>query len=137
MKCHSEGENLKMLYDHRKKILSLQEIDIAATRKKMERIGSLLITDYQKYKFYHWKCSFYRPSASSKNQGKSGLIFLMLVNIQIVNLKTIKDVLWFIERYQCGGETLVPVVKHPVRHSITHLKLDFILKNRVRFRNWI
>ena len=43
----------------------------------------------------------------------------MLITSQIVNLKEIGDVLVLRECYQCGGETLGPVVKHSVRDSKT------------------
>jgi translation initiation factor 2 beta subunit (eIF-2beta)/eIF-5 len=41
-------------------------------------------------------------------------MFLLLIISQIVDLKMIRERLWFIKCYQCGGETLVPVVKHSV-----------------------
>jgi hypothetical protein len=37
---------------------------------------------------------------------------------QIVNLKTIEEVFVLRKCYQCGGETLGPVVKHSVRDSM-------------------
>jgi hypothetical protein len=39
-------------------------------------------------------------------------MFLILITPQIVNLKMIRDVLKLRKCYQCGGETLIPVVKH-------------------------
>jgi len=51
------------------------------------------------------------------NQGKIRGMFLLFIISQIVNLKMIRDVLVFIKCYQCGGETLGPVVKHSVRDS--------------------
>jgi hypothetical protein len=45
-------------------------------------------------------------------------MFLILITSQIVNLKTIEDVLELRKCYQCGGETLDPVVKHPVSDSM-------------------
>jgi hypothetical protein len=33
---------------------------------------------------------------------------------QIVNFEVVEGVLGLKKCYQCGGETLVPVVKHPV-----------------------
>jgi len=56
-------------------------------------------------------------STSTKNQGKIRGMFLILVTSQIVNLKMIGDVLGLRKCYQCGGETLVPVVKHSVSDS--------------------
>ena len=53
-----------------------------------------------------------------RNQGKIRGVFLLFIIPQIVNLKMIRDVLVFIKCYQCGGETLGPVVKHSVRDSI-------------------
>ena len=44
-------------------------------------------------------------------------MFLILIISQIVNLKTIWDVLGLKKCYQCGGETLDPVVKHSVSDS--------------------
>ena len=44
-------------------------------------------------------------------------MFVILITSQIVNLKTIGDVLAFRKCYQCGNETLGPVVKHSVRDS--------------------
>jgi hypothetical protein len=44
-------------------------------------------------------------------------MFLILITSQIVNLKMVGDVLGLRKCYQCGGETLVPVVKHPVSDS--------------------
>ena len=38
----------------------------------------------------------------------------MLITSQIANLRMIGDVLELRKCYQCGGETLVPVVKHSV-----------------------
>ena len=43
----------------------------------------------------------------------------MIINSQIVDLKMIRKALVLIKCYQCGGETLGPVVKHPVRDSIS------------------
>ena len=45
-------------------------------------------------------------------------MFVILITSQIVNLKTIGDVLVFRQCYQCGGETLGPVVKHSVHDSM-------------------
>ena len=45
-------------------------------------------------------------------------MFLILITTQIVNLKMARDVLALRKGYQCGGETLVPVVKHSVSDSI-------------------
>jgi hypothetical protein len=45
-------------------------------------------------------------------------MFLILITPQIVNLKMIRDVLKLRKCYQCGGETLVPVVKHSVSNSM-------------------
>ena len=42
----------------------------------------------------------------------------MFISSQIVNLKMIRDVLELRVCYQCGGETLVPVVKHLVSDRI-------------------
>ena len=44
-------------------------------------------------------------------------MFLILITSQIVNLKTIENVLELRKCYQCGGETLDPVVKHSVSDS--------------------
>ena len=44
-------------------------------------------------------------------------MFLILITSQIVNLKVIGEVLVLIKCYQCGGETLGPVVKHLVSDS--------------------
>ena len=44
-------------------------------------------------------------------------MLLILLTSQIVNLKVISDVLELRKCYQCGGETLVPVVKHSVSDS--------------------
>jgi len=41
-------------------------------------------------------------------------MFLILITSQIVNLKMIRATFVFIKCYQCGGETLAPVVKHCV-----------------------
>jgi hypothetical protein len=49
VKCHDEPENYKLLYDHGTTTFSLWEMDIAALRKKMGRIDSLLISQCQKY----------------------------------------------------------------------------------------
>ena len=46
-------------------------------------------------------------------------MFTMIINSQIVDLKMIRKALMLIKCYQCGGETLGPVVKHPVRDSKT------------------
>jgi len=48
-------------------------------------------------------------STSTKNQGKSGGIFLIPITSQIVNFKMVGDVLGLRKRYQCGGEPLVPI----------------------------
>jgi hypothetical protein len=50
-------------------------------------------------------------------------IFLILIASQIVNLKMIGDVLVLIKCYQCGGETLGPVVKHSVRDTVHQLMI--------------
>ena len=61
------------------------------------------------------------------------MMFQILITSQIVNLKRIKGRFGFIKCYQCGGETLVPVVKHPVSHSIRIiLKFYCILPFRKR-----
>ena len=44
-------------------------------------------------------------------------MFLIHMSSQIVNLKLIRDDLVLKKCYQCGGETLGPVVKHSVRDS--------------------
>ena len=44
-------------------------------------------------------------------------MFLIPITSQIVNLKTIGNVLGLRKCYQCGGETLDPVVKHLVSDS--------------------
>ena len=44
-------------------------------------------------------------------------MFTMIINSQIVDLKMIRKALVLIKCYQCGGETLGPVVKHSVRDS--------------------
>ena len=54
---------------------------------------------------------------STKNWGKIRGTFSILITSQIVNLKTIRDVLVLRQCYQCGGETLGPVVKHSVCDS--------------------
>ena len=46
------------------------------------------------------------------------MMFQILITSQIVNLKRIRGRFGFIKCYQCGGETLVPVVKHSVSHSM-------------------
>ena len=56
-------------------------------------------------------------STSTTNQQKIRGMFLLLITSQIINLKMIGEVLGLRECYQCGGETLVPVVKHSVRDS--------------------
>jgi hypothetical protein len=43
----------------------------------------------------------------------------MFITSQIVNLRMINEVLRLRRCYQCGGETLVPVVKHSVSDSIS------------------
>jgi hypothetical protein len=48
-------------------------------------------------------------------------MFLILITSQIVNLKVIGEVLVLIKCYQCGGETLGPVVKHSVSDSSAFL----------------
>ena len=53
-------------------------------------------------------------STSAINQGKIREMFLRLVTSQIINLKTIGDVLELRKCYQCGGETLVLAVKYSV-----------------------
>ena len=52
---------------------------------------------------------------------------LTLITSHIVNLKTVRDVLGLGKCYQCGGETLVPVVKYPVRAASSY-------KSLIRFR---
>ena len=44
-------------------------------------------------------------------------MFSIHMKTQIVNLKTIGEVFVLRKSYQCGGETLGPVVKHSVRDS--------------------
>jgi hypothetical protein len=63
-------------------------------------------------------------------------MFLLLMTSQIVNLKMINDVLVLRECYQCGGETLGPVVKHSVRDSIglIHTRRHHVMKS-VTFRD--
>ncbi len=46
---------------------------------------------------------------------------------QIVNLKVIEGVLVLRKCYQCGGETLVPVVKHPLHDSNIDIYADTFL----------
>ena len=49
-------------------------------------------------------------STSTKNQGKSGEIFLVPIISQIIKLKMVGDVLGLRKHYQCGGESLrVPI----------------------------
>jgi hypothetical protein len=43
---------------------------------------------------------------------------VILITSQIVNFKMIGDVFILIKCYQCGGETLGPVVKHSVRATL-------------------
>ncbi len=50
-------------------------------------------------------------------------MFLILIISQTVNLKMVEDVLGLIKCYQCGGETLVPMVKHSVSHSTLSVSL--------------
>jgi hypothetical protein len=45
-------------------------------------------------------------------------MFLILIISQIKNLKIVEDVLGLRKCYQCGGETLDPVVKHSVSDSM-------------------
>jgi hypothetical protein len=49
VKCHGEPENHKLLYGHGRSALIIWEIGIAAMEKKMGKIGSLLIPQFQKY----------------------------------------------------------------------------------------
>ena len=57
-------------------------------------------------------------------------MFLILITSQIVNFKMSEDVLWRRGSYQCGGETLVPMVKHPLRDSIQEATGEWILINQ-------
>jgi len=50
-------------------------------------------------------------------------MFLILIASQIVNFKMSEDVIWRRGSYQCGGETLVPVVKHSVSNSMESSQL--------------
>ena len=53
----------------------------------------------------------------------------MTIISQIVDLKMISKALVLIKCYQCGGETLGPVVKHSVRDSISrHLNGLLLLR---------
>ena len=62
-------------------------------------------------------------------------MFYILVASQIVNLKMIEDVLVFIKCYQCGGETLGPVVKHSVCDSSGSNRLSrYLFPTRVQFQ---
>ena len=45
-------------------------------------------------------------------------MFLILITSQIVNFKMNGDVLRLRKCYQCGGETLDPVVKHSVSDTV-------------------
>ena len=49
-------------------------------------------------------------------------MFTMTIISQIVDLKMISKALVLIKCYQCGGETLGPVVKHSVRDSKSELQ---------------
>jgi hypothetical protein len=52
---------------------------------------------------------------------------------EIANFKMIGDVIELRECYQCGGETLGPVVKHSVRDSrLAKLKLYDLRLNMIR-----
>ena len=46
----------------------------------------------------------------------------MTIISQIVDLKMISKALVLIKCYQCGGETLGPVVKHSSRASLGHFQ---------------
>ena len=54
----------------------------------------------------------------------------MHITSQITNLKKIRDVVGLRECYQCGGETLNPVVKHQVSDStkvaLTQNRTDYM-----------
>ena len=58
-KCHGEPENQKPLYDHGKYTCNLWKIDTDVMRKKMGRIGSLLISQCQNFEIHNPYCSFY------------------------------------------------------------------------------
>ena len=60
---------------------------------------------------------FLQTSTSTKNQKENYMMFLILIKSQIINLKIVGGVLGLRGHYQCGGETLVPVVKHSVSDS--------------------
>jgi hypothetical protein len=54
----------------------------------------------------------------------------IMTTSEIANFKMIGDVIELRECYQCGGETLGPVVKHSVRDST---KVD-VIHNRLTSR---
>jgi hypothetical protein len=56
--------------------------------------------------------SFHQPQPQPKNRKKIRGMFWILITSQIVNLKMAGGVLGLRKCYQCGGETLAPVVKH-------------------------
>jgi hypothetical protein len=58
-------------------------------------------------------------------------MFLILMTSQIVNLEMIGNVLVLKKCYQCGGETLGPVVKHSVRDNICKYFRHFAVQNVV------
>jgi hypothetical protein len=58
VKCHGEPENHKSHNDPSKTSLNIWEIDITSMRKKMGRIGLLLIPQCEKYEFHHSECSY-------------------------------------------------------------------------------
>ena len=51
--CHDEPGKHKLSYNNGTTTLSLWEIDTYVMRKKLGRIGSLLVSQCQKYVFYH------------------------------------------------------------------------------------
>jgi hypothetical protein len=59
VKCHGEPENHNPLYDQGKSTCSLWEIDTDGMRKKMGRIGLLLVSQCQNFEIHHPYYSFY------------------------------------------------------------------------------
>ena len=112
MKCHGEPENHKALSFYCKITLNLLDMYFWFEGKKngknqlTPRISMLKICNSPLIML------LLLTSTSTKNQEKITKMFLMHIIFQITNLKAIGEVLGLRECYQCGGETLDPVVKH-------------------------
>ena len=53
VECHGEPEKHKLPYNNSITTLIIWEIDISVMRKNLGRIGSLLVSQCQKYEIYH------------------------------------------------------------------------------------